>query len=112
MATVDDLQKLQLVSKVCAELDNHLGLSDRTLAEFIIHLAYEHQNARSFNAALAANGAEFPSAFAESLFTLIKRMHQAGVAAKASAAAGPAPGLHIHFSSVWARAEPALVKLQ
>jgi hypothetical protein len=30
------------VSKICTELDAHLGLADKTLAEFIIHLADEH----------------------------------------------------------------------
>jgi hypothetical protein len=35
-------QALSLVSKICTELDAHLGLADKTLAEFIIHLAGEH----------------------------------------------------------------------
>ncbi len=30
------------MSKICTELDAHLGLADKTLAEFIIHLAGEH----------------------------------------------------------------------
>lgn len=30
------------MSKICTELDAHLGLADKTLAEFIIHLAEEH----------------------------------------------------------------------
>ena len=73
--SVSELLHLQLVSKVCAELDNHLGLSDRTLAEFIIHLAGEHaSDPRGFTAALAENGAEFPAAFAESLHRLIRRI--------------------------------------
>jgi len=34
----DELKKLEylsLVSKVCTELDNHLGISDKDLGEFI-----------------------------------------------------------------------------
>ena len=33
------LEGLSLVSKVCTELENHLGISDKVLAEFIIELA-------------------------------------------------------------------------
>jgi hypothetical protein len=32
--SIAELAKLSLVSKVAGELDAHLGLSDRTLAEF------------------------------------------------------------------------------
>ena len=41
MDELGNLQHLSLVSKVCTELDNHLGISDKTLAEFIIDLAPE-----------------------------------------------------------------------
>ena len=41
---LDQLQKLGLISKVCTELDNHLGFSDKTLAEYIIHLASQYKN--------------------------------------------------------------------
>ena len=39
IATMDDLESLELlslVSKVTWELQNHLGVSDKTLAEFVI----------------------------------------------------------------------------
>jgi ATP-dependent RNA helicase DHX8/PRP22 len=32
------LQKLSLVNRVCSELKNHIGVDDKTLAEFIIDL--------------------------------------------------------------------------
>ena len=35
---MEKLQELSLVSKVCTELENHLGMSDKTLAEFIIEM--------------------------------------------------------------------------
>ena len=38
-SAVERLQSLSLVSKICTEMDNELGLSDKTLAEFIIDLA-------------------------------------------------------------------------
>jgi len=46
MAALDKLQELSLVSKICTELDSHLGLADKTLAEFIIHLAESHGDPR------------------------------------------------------------------
>lgn len=46
MAALDKLQELSLVSKICTELDSHLGLADKTLAEFIIHLAESQGDAK------------------------------------------------------------------
>ena len=39
MDDLESLELLSLVNKVASELHNHLGLSDKTLAEFIIDLA-------------------------------------------------------------------------
>ncbi|CAM9814228.1 unnamed protein product, partial [Scytosiphon promiscuus] len=64
-SSLDELQRLSLVSKVCTELDNHLGLSDRTLAEFIIHLADEFPEPSAFRHALSENGADFPDSLNE-----------------------------------------------
>ena len=69
-----ELQYLSLVSKVCTELDNHLGVSDKTLAEFIIDLAKKNPELPAFRAALDENGAEFPQSFAQSLLALIQRL--------------------------------------
>lgn len=43
MEELRKLEHLSLVSKICTELDNHLGLADKDLAEFIIHLAEKHE---------------------------------------------------------------------
>ncbi|CAE1243048.1 DHX8 [Acanthosepion pharaonis] len=59
---MDELQKLEhlsLVSKVCTELDNHLGLNDKDVAEFVISLADKNETFEKFKAALIENGAEF-----------------------------------------------------
>lgn len=40
MDDVEKLEHLSLVSKVCTELDNHLGLNDKDLGEFIYSLHY------------------------------------------------------------------------
>jgi ATP-dependent RNA helicase DHX8/PRP22 len=41
---LDKLNFISVVSKVCTELENHLGFSDKDLAEFIIHLAQSNDN--------------------------------------------------------------------
>uniref|UniRef100_A0A8C5FRY3 RNA helicase n=1 Tax=Gadus morhua TaxID=8049 RepID=A0A8C5FRY3_GADMO len=59
---VDELKQLEylsLVSKVCTELDNHLGISDKDLAEFVISLAEKDPSFDGFKALLLKNGAEF-----------------------------------------------------
>ncbi|XP_014680531.1 PREDICTED: ATP-dependent RNA helicase DHX8-like [Priapulus caudatus] len=68
------LEHLSLVSKVCTELDNHLGLNDKDLAEFIIMIAEKSDSIETFKAALDENGAEFPESFTANLLRLIQRM--------------------------------------
>jgi ATP-dependent RNA helicase DHX8/PRP22 len=75
-SSLDELQRLGLISKVCNELDNHLGFSEKTLAEFIIFLAEKHSDAKEFQTVLAENGAEFPDSFAENLHRIIRRITQ------------------------------------
>jgi len=74
MDELEKLERLSLVSKVCTELDNHLGLNDKDLAEFIIQLAEKHPNIKKFSKALKKNGAEFSETFMENLHSLIQRM--------------------------------------
>ena len=51
------LQYLSLVSKVAAELENHLGIGDKTLAEFVIEMAKDAGAADGFARALQDAGA-------------------------------------------------------
>ena len=74
MDAVAKLQYLSLVNKVCTELDNHIGVSDKTLAEFVIDLAQRFPALPAFRSALEENGAEFPAPFAASLLTLVTKM--------------------------------------
>jgi ATP-dependent RNA helicase DHX8/PRP22 len=87
-ASTSALERLALVSRICTELDNHLGLSDKTLAEFIIHLADRHTTAAAFTEALNQNGAQFPASFAENLLRIIQAMkpQQAAASKKRGAA--------------------------
>lgn len=61
MSILDDLEKLEkisLVSKICTELENHLGISDKDLAEFIIHLAEKNDTFDAFKKALHESGGD------------------------------------------------------
>ncbi|KAL8678968.1 MAG: hypothetical protein Q9186_004737 [Xanthomendoza sp. 1 TL-2023] len=75
---MDDLESLELfslVSKVTSELQNYLGVSDKTLAEFVID---QHSKCRSlpmFKSRLDDMGAEFPQSLIESIDRLILTMH-------------------------------------
>merc|ERR1711976_379947 len=74
---MDELAKLEhlsLVSKVCTELDNHYGLNDKDLAEFIIHLAGKTNSFEAFDSALKDNGASFSESFVANLLRLIQKM--------------------------------------
>ncbi len=57
---MEELEELSLVSKICTELNNHLGINDKVLAEFVIALADKHPTLKAFQSVLAENGAEFP----------------------------------------------------
>uniref|UniRef100_A0A1I8PWI5 RNA helicase n=1 Tax=Stomoxys calcitrans TaxID=35570 RepID=A0A1I8PWI5_STOCA len=74
---MDELQKLEhlsLVSKLCTELDNHLGINDKDLAEFIIDLQSKNPTFETFRKALIDNGAEFPDSLITNLERIIKLM--------------------------------------
>lgn len=70
----DRLQYLSLVSKVCRELDNHLSINDRDVAEFLIHTAMQQSTPARFGRALAAMDLVVDDAFVDSLYTVITKM--------------------------------------
>ncbi|RHY16732.1 hypothetical protein DYB25_004790 [Aphanomyces astaci] len=93
---MEKLQELSLISKVCSELESHLGMSDRTLAEFIIHMARESADGKKFHATMTENGAEVPIKFALHLHQLIHAMSKKTKAAKSFVVPdknNPFPGL-------------------
>ena len=73
-AEIEQLEHLSLVSKLCTELDNHLGINDKDLAEFIIALAAKHSTFGAFKRVLEQNGAEFPDSLTASLLRIIQLM--------------------------------------
>ncbi|KZV21612.1 ATP-dependent RNA helicase [Dorcoceras hygrometricum] len=65
------LEYLSLVSKVCSELETHLGFGDKVLAEFITELGRNCETVDEFDAKLKENGAEMPDYFVMTLLTII-----------------------------------------
>ncbi|RLN13135.1 putative pre-mRNA-splicing factor ATP-dependent RNA helicase [Panicum miliaceum] len=65
------LTQLSLVSKVCSELEAHLGVADRVLAEFVVDLGRASASAADFAAALRDHGAELPGYLVRSLHAVI-----------------------------------------
>lgn len=75
MEELSKLEHLSLVSKICTELDNNLGINDKDLAEFIIDLAEKNTTFESFKKALIENGAsDFPESFVRNLLRIIQLM--------------------------------------
>lgn len=75
--TMDDLENLEvlsLVSKVTSELMNHLGVGDKTMAEFVI-AQHAGCNLEQFQKKLEALGADFPQSLIESIDRLVLTMH-------------------------------------
>jgi len=66
------LELLSLVSKISQELANHVGTSDKALAEYIIHLHEESKSLDEFKQKLDSG---FSDSFMENLDRLILRMH-------------------------------------
>ncbi|KAK6120410.1 hypothetical protein DH2020_045890 [Rehmannia glutinosa] len=65
------LEYLSLVSKVCTELETHLGFGDKVLAEFITEMGRNCETTDEFDAKLKENGAEMPDYFVRTLLTII-----------------------------------------
>ncbi|KAK5970479.1 Pre-mRNA-splicing factor ATP-dependent RNA helicase mog-5 [Trichostrongylus colubriformis] len=73
---MDELEHLSLVSKVCSELDNHFGLKDKDVAEFIIELATTNNTFEKFKRALDEQGLgeQFDDSLTANLLRLIQHM--------------------------------------
>ena len=77
-AKMDDLASLEvlsLVSKVTSELQNHLGINDKTLAEFVIAQHSKCHSFSEFKSLMEGMGADFPQSLLESVDRLILTMH-------------------------------------
>uniref|UniRef100_A0A6V7LLM0 RNA helicase n=1 Tax=Bracon brevicornis TaxID=1563983 RepID=A0A6V7LLM0_9HYME len=77
MDELAELERLSLVSKICAELENHFGQNEdhKVLAQFIIHLSKANTTFDSFKRALIENGADgFSDSFIANLLRIIQHM--------------------------------------
>ncbi|KAI7859432.1 hypothetical protein BDC45DRAFT_215442 [Circinella umbellata] len=73
MEELEQLEKLSLVNKVVSELYNHTGLSDKVLAEYILHLHDEaNGSVQKFKDSL--KDADFSGSFIENLDRIINTM--------------------------------------
>lgn len=91
------MQSLSLVTRLASELSNHVGLSDRTLAEYVVNLAERQlkpyfknggrveeldsgvavsglEATKKFRSILAENGAELPLSFVGHVLRLVSDM--------------------------------------
>jgi len=71
MDALKKLDYLSLVSKICSELETHVGVGDKTLAEFLIEMGKDSRSAGEFDKALKDNGAELPEYLVASLLSTI-----------------------------------------
>jgi ATP-dependent RNA helicase DHX8/PRP22 len=65
------LEYLSLISKVCSELESHVGVADKVLAEFITELGRSSTSVAEFDKKLKENGADMPDYFVRTLLTII-----------------------------------------
>ena len=76
-SSMDDfssLEHLALVSSVSSELHNHLGINDKTLAEFMIAQHEQCLDLSDFTARMDALGADLPQSLVESIDRLINTL--------------------------------------
>ncbi len=68
MEDIFDLELVALVSKVVSELQNHLGIADKNLAEFIIAQRLDADTLEMFKRKMTGIGGDsFPLSFLESI---------------------------------------------
>ncbi|KAF2708869.1 pre-mRNA-splicing factor ATP-dependent RNA helicase prp16 [Pleomassaria siparia CBS 279.74] len=85
MDDLEQLEYLSLVSKVASEIQNHLSISDKTLAEFVIAQHAPNTSLKDFEATLSSMGADFPRSLLESIDRLILTLHPKYKSQKAGA---------------------------
>jgi ATP-dependent RNA helicase DHX8/PRP22 len=88
---VQKLEYLSLVSKVCSELETHIGVGDKVLAEFITELGRDSATAAEFDARLKEKGADFPDYFVRALLTITHAILPLSSAYPSSAAVAVGP---------------------
>lgn len=75
MDDLEELELLSLVSKVTSELQNHLGISEKTLAEFIIFQRLGCSFSEWKGKLAGMGGASWPDSLYDSIDRLVTTMH-------------------------------------
>lgn len=78
MDTLQRLEELSIINKVCAEMKNHLGTEDKDIAEYVIHLARKSDHLEGFMQTLKENGGDdLSDTLMKSLYRLVTSMSNA-----------------------------------
>ncbi|CAK7268183.1 DEAH-box ATP-dependent RNA helicase prp22 [Sporothrix epigloea] len=75
MEGLEALEVISLVAKVASEIENHIGINDRNVAEFIISQRLETDGFRAFKNKLAELNVDFPPSLVESVDRLVCTLH-------------------------------------
>lgn len=68
---IRELTYLSLLSKICSELETHLGFTDKVLAEFISESGRNSETVEIFDDKLKEYGADLPNYLVRTLFNVI-----------------------------------------
>jgi len=74
MEDLQNLQYLSIVSKICTELNNHLNINGKDLAEFIIHMAQSSDSYDLFRRKLAETDADISQSCSSNLYRIVQKM--------------------------------------
>ncbi|KAK8792819.1 hypothetical protein WA158_004983 [Blastocystis sp. Blastoise] len=74
MNALEKLKHVGIVNRVCKELENHIGMNNKDVAEFIIFLVQQNPNVNDFYSTLKEQGVELDRAFAESLHDIVTKL--------------------------------------
>ena len=72
---MDDFEELEyfgLISRLCKELENHIGVSDKVLAEYVVDLHRKSNGPDSFKDLLENSGGSFTDSFTGHLYETIR----------------------------------------
>lgn len=75
MDALGKLEILNLVTRLTEEISNYIGVSDKTLAEFVLELHEQSKNVTELKEKLSQMGADFPENFVENIDRVIRQLH-------------------------------------
>jgi hypothetical protein len=75
---MEDLINLQLINNISKEIENHLGILDKTLAEFIVEMLSKAKIKEEFKDMLKNACTALPDPFVDKLFAIKKKFKPFG----------------------------------